>query len=160
MLIRDRFEPQVVQKKTVGDYKDGTVPRMWEVVDLVKKLLLSSAVLFIPEGSIERIGSALLISVTFQVLQAYYQPYNSPHKNAMADATGVALSLTYYLTLLVKALPVAKDKEAPGVLLILLIVFVVLAGMLAIFAMKQQTETGSIQRQRAGALPRAASAGR
>jgi hypothetical protein len=77
----------------------------------------------------------------------------------MADAAGVALSLTYYLTLLVKALPVAKDKEAPGVLLILLIVFVVLAGMLAIFAMKQQTETGSIQRQRAGALPRAASAG-
>jgi hypothetical protein len=61
----------------------------------------------------------------------------------MADAAGVALSLTYYLTLLVKALPVAKDKEAPGVLLILLIVFVVLAGMLAIFAMKQQTETGS-----------------
>jgi hypothetical protein len=36
MLIRDRFEPQVVQKKTVGDYKDGTVPRMWEVVDLVE----------------------------------------------------------------------------------------------------------------------------
>jgi hypothetical protein len=54
------------------DYKGGDVQRMWEVVDLVRKLLLSSAVLFMPEGSIERIAIALLISVTSQVLQVYY----------------------------------------------------------------------------------------
>jgi len=95
-------------------------------------------VLFVPEGSIERVGIALLISGTFQVLQAYYQPYNSPHKNHMADAAGVALSLTYYLTLLVKAEPLAKDKDALGVLLIVLLVFVLGAGIAAVWAMRRQ----------------------
>jgi FtsZ-interacting cell division protein ZipA len=74
------------------------------------------------------------------VLQAYYQPYNSPHKNSMADAVGVALSLTYYLTLLVKALPIATDKDALGVLLLLLLVAVVLAAIAAVWAMRRQTE--------------------
>jgi hypothetical protein len=124
----------------VKDYKGGDVQRMWEVVDLVRKLLLSSAVLFVPEGSIERIAIALLVSVTFQVLQAYYQPYNSPHKNRMADAAGAALSLTYYLTLLIKASPLAKDQEALGVLLIMLLVFVMLASIAAVFAMKRQAQ--------------------
>jgi hypothetical protein len=122
------------------DYQGGGVPRMWEIVDLVKKLLLSSAVLFVPEGSIERIGIALLIAVTFQVLQAYYQPYNSPHKNRMADAAGAALSLTYYLTLLVKTSPLAQDQDALGALLIVVLVFVGLAGIIAVMAMRRQTE--------------------
>jgi hypothetical protein len=121
------------------DYEGGDVQRMWEVVDLVRKLLLSSAVLFVPQGSIEHIAIALLISATFQVLQAYYQPYNSPHKNSMADAVGVALSLTYFLTLLIKAAPLAQDKEALGVLLIVLLLFVALASILAVRALKRQT---------------------
>jgi hypothetical protein len=119
-----------------ADYKSGDVQRLWEVVDLVKKLLLSSAVLFVPQGSIERIGIALLISGAFQVLQAYYQPYNSPHKNRMADAVGVTLSLTYYLTLLIKAAPLAQDQEALGVLLIMLLVFVVIACIATVVAMR------------------------
>jgi hypothetical protein len=123
-----------------ADFKAGTLNQMWEVVDLVKKLLLSSAVLFVPQGSIERIAIALLISATFQVLQAYHQPYNSPHKNAMADATGVALSLTYFLTLLVEASPLAKNKEALGVLLLLLMAFVLLASVVALVAMRRQAE--------------------
>jgi len=122
-----------------SDYKGGAVQRMWEVVDLVRKLLLSSAVLFVPEGSIERIAIALFISGTFQVLQAYYQPYNSRHKNLMADGAGAALSLTYFLTLLVKAFPVAKDKGALGALLLLLLVFVALACAVALVAMRRQT---------------------
>jgi hypothetical protein len=122
------------------DYAGGDVQRMWEVVDLVRKLLLSSAVLFVPQGSIERISIALLISGTFLVLQAYHQPYNSPHKNRMAEAAGVALSLTYYLTLLIKAAPLAQDQEALGVLLILLLVFVALAGVAAVVAMMRQTK--------------------
>jgi predicted outer membrane repeat protein len=125
----------------VKDYvhAGSTMQRLWEVVDLVKKMLLSSAVLFVPEGSIERIAIALQISVTFQVLQAFYQPYNSLYKNRMADAAGAALSLTYFLTLLVKALPIAQDKHALGVMLILLTVFVVLACAAAIAAMKRHT---------------------
>jgi hypothetical protein len=123
-----------------ADYKGGDVQRMWEVVDIVKKLLLSSAVLFVPQGSIERIGIALLICGTFQVLQAYHQPYNSPHKNRMADATGAALSLTYFLTLLIKAAPLAQDQEALGVLLIMQLLFVLLAGVAAVVAMRRQTK--------------------
>ena len=104
---------------SAADFRRGKLQRAWEALDLAKKLLLSSAVLFVPQGSVERIGIALLISATFQVLQARFQPYNSRHKNLMADAAGAALSLTYFLTLLVKTFPVAKDKGALGVLLCL-----------------------------------------
>jgi hypothetical protein len=135
LALRRRLE---VVDFLAKDYKGGDVQRMWEVVDLGRKLLLSSAVLFVPEGSVERISIALLISVTFQVQQAYHQPYNSMYKNRMADAAGAALSLTYYLTLLVEASPLAKDQEALGVLMILVLCFVLLAGIFALVAMKGQ----------------------
>jgi hypothetical protein len=135
LALRRRLE---VVEFLAADYKGGDVQRMWEVVDLVKKLLLTSAVLFVPEGSIERVGIALLLSGTFQVLQAYYQPYNSPYKNRMADAAGAALSLTYDLTLLVKASPLAQDQDALGALLIVLLVFVLCAGVTAVWAMRRQ----------------------
>jgi hypothetical protein len=56
----------------------------------------------------------------------------------MADAANAALSLTYFLTLLVKTFPVAKDKGALGVLLLLLLVFVAFACAAALVAMRRQ----------------------
>jgi hypothetical protein len=120
-----------------ADYKAGTVQRLWEVVDLVKKLLLSSAILFVPEGSISRIAFALFIAVSAQVLQAHFAPYNSPHKNRIADAAGMALSLTYFITLLIKVQPLVQES-ALGVLLILLLVFMAVACIAALVAMKRQ----------------------
>jgi hypothetical protein len=119
------------------DYKSGSVQRMWEVVDLVKKLLLSSAILFVPEGSISRIAFALFIAVSAQVLQAHYAPYDSPHKNRIADAAGAALSLTYFLTLLIKVEPLVQEG-AIGILLIILLLFVAAACIAALVAMKRQ----------------------
>jgi hypothetical protein len=64
------------------DYRDDSeVARMWEVVDLVKKLLLSSALLSVPEGTLARIATALFASVAFLVMQVHFQPYNNVHKN-------------------------------------------------------------------------------
>jgi hypothetical protein len=127
-------------KFITNDFGPKPVQRMWEAVDLIRKLLLSSAVLFVPEVSIERIATALFISVTFQVLQVYHQPYSSKYDNRMADVAEAALSLTYFLTLLIKASPLTDDHKALDVLLIMLLLFVLFAGFMAIWMIAQQAK--------------------
>jgi hypothetical protein len=116
-------------------------PRYWEVVDSVKKLLLSSAVLFVPQGSNLRIAFALLVSVAFQLLQALHQPYTSASSNRVADAAGVALSLTYFIGLLIASQPdtgACAQLGTLGVVLILLLVSVALAAVVALVALRKQ----------------------
>jgi hypothetical protein len=121
-----------------ADYRQDTmVARMWDVLEQSKKLLLSSAILLVPEGSLSRIAIALLISVFFQVLQAFVQPFRKPDKNRLADATGAALSLTYYSALLIKARPVSKGNAGLGALLVLILVLVVIAGLVALWRMRK-----------------------
>ena len=122
------------------DYCDGTVQRQWEVVSLLRKLLLSSAVIFLPRSSVTRTGVALLVAVTFQVLQARFAPWDTVNKNRMADAADAALSLTYFLALMVDAFPASKDKNALGVVLCMVLAFVILAAIWAVVAIHRETK--------------------
>jgi hypothetical protein len=138
LALRRRYKAVAFLAK---DYKGGAVQRMWEVVDLVKKLLVTSAIIFIPRGSVSRIAFALFVSVMFQVLQAYFQPYSSLYKNRIADAANAALSMTYFMALLIRVRSVAQNDTFLGVLLILLLVLVLLAGVVALVSMKRQIAT-------------------
>ena len=122
------------------DYTGGALQRQWEVVSLLRKLLLSSAVIFLPRSSVTRTGVALLVAVTFQVLQAHFAPWDTVNKNRMANAADAALSLTYFLALMVDAFPASKDKDALGVLLCTLLVFVALAAVGAVVAIRRETQ--------------------
>ena len=120
------------------DYKANRLfQRLWEVVSIVRKLLLTTALLFVPDSSLERISIALLISVAFQVQQAHERPYNNLHKNRMAYCASAALSFTYFFTLLIEAGSLSKRKEMLCALLLLLLLFVILAATATIVNMKR-----------------------
>jgi len=130
-----------------GDYADarGTVPRMWEVVDTVKKLLLTSVILAVPQTSaVLRIGFALLVSVTFQMLQVYYKPYNSVHKNRVADAANAALSLMYFTAMMIAAQPAGSSASSDAIysaVLIALLLGVAVAAYAALLALRRQVKS-------------------
>ena len=82
---------------------------------------------------------ALLISVIFQVLQAYHQPYKSALRNRVADATSAALSLMYFIGLLIQSQSSPSDNlGALCVALILLLIGVALAAITALVALRKQ----------------------
>ena len=117
----------------------SSIPRMWELVGMVRKLLLTCAIVFVPPGGISRIAFALYVSVVYQLVLAIYQPYTSVYANRMEHAASAALSSTYFVTLLLAVRQ--GESESPvasglGVLLFMLLAFVLLAGVCAVLAMR------------------------
>jgi ABC-type branched-subunit amino acid transport system substrate-binding protein len=78
------------------DYKHGTPLAYWEVVDLLRKLLLSVMGVFWSSQSTLCVGTALLISAFFTGLQAQYQPYRSASCNRLQLLCMSTLSLVYF----------------------------------------------------------------
>jgi hypothetical protein len=152
IALRKQYE---ASEFLAGDYKGGVWSRMWEVVDTVKKLLLSSAIIFLPASSSMRVGIALLISVTFQVLQAYHQPYKSEYKNRVADAAGAALSLTYFIGLLIEAQPSRGNSSLLGAVLVMLLLSVLLAAIGALVSLNRQAQSIRLpKKERRATAPR------
>eukprot|EP00937_MAST-01D_sp_MAST-1D-sp2_P000236 g236.t1 len=130
-----------------ADYKGeaaaggSCIPRMWEVIGMTRKLLLTCIIVFVPPGGISRIAFALYVSVAYQLVLALYAPYISVHANRMEHAASAALSSTYFITMLltvrqVEGVSQVDDDGGLGVLLLVMLVFVMLAGVCAVVAMR------------------------
>ena len=83
-------------------YHDHGVQRYWEVVDMLKKVLLTSIIFVFEKGTRERITMAVLIAGAFLLLHVRYQPFYSALHNRLETVALTALTLTYFIGLLMQ----------------------------------------------------------
>jgi hypothetical protein len=91
---------------------------------MVRKFLLTSAVIFFPKGSCIQIAVAVVVSIFFLVLHAHYTPYASALNNWLQTLALVGLLLVYLLGLLIKAQPDMENRGSFDVVLQLVTVAV------------------------------------
>ena len=95
---------------------------------MLRKLILSIVGAFFSSKSVMVIGTALLISVFFQILHSLYYPFKSKKYNRMQQICLTVLNLFYMSGLLLKTAAVtSEDSDDIGILLVTLLVFAVLA---------------------------------
>ena len=95
---------------------------------MVRKLILSIVGAFFSSKSVMVIGTALLISVFFQILHSLYYPFKSKKYNRMQQICLTVLNLFYMSGLLLKTAAVtAEDSDDIGILLVTLLAFALLA---------------------------------
>ena len=95
---------------------------------MLRKLILSIVGAFFSSKSVTVIGTALLISVFFQILHSLYYPFKSKKYNRMQQICLTVLNLFYMSGLLLKTAAVtSEDSDDIGILLVTLLVFAVLA---------------------------------
>ena len=95
---------------------------------MLRKLILSIVGAFFSSKSVMVIGTALLISVFFQILHSLYYPFKSKKYNRMQQICLTVLNLFYMSGLLLKTAAVtSEDSDDIGILLVTLLAFAVLA---------------------------------
>jgi hypothetical protein len=101
---------------------------------MLRKLILSIVGAFFSSKSVMVIGTALLISVFFQILHSLYYPFKSKKYNRMQQICLTVLNLFYMSGLLLKTAAVtSEDSDDIGLFLVTLLVLAlvaVLAGIL------------------------------
>jgi hypothetical protein len=80
----------------------GRVVLGWEVIEMVRKFILTSAVIFFNEGSSMQVATAVLGSIFFLVLHVCYLPFADSSDNWLQGLALVALLLVYFIGLLIK----------------------------------------------------------
>jgi hypothetical protein len=88
----------------------GRVCLGWEVVEMVRKFLLTSAVIFWPKGSCVQVTVAVLVSTFFLVFHVYHMPFDSPTDNWFQVFALVGLLLVYFMGLLIKVQPDLESR--------------------------------------------------
>ena len=83
----------------------GRLALGWEVLEMLRKFLLTSLVLFLHQGSVAQVAVALVVSVCFLVLHVRVLPFASNADNWLQGAALVALCIVYFVGLIIKALP-------------------------------------------------------
>ena len=123
-------------------YHEHGARRYWEVVDMLKKVLLTSFILVFEEGTRERIATAVLIAAAFLLLHVRYQPFHSALHNRLETVALTALTLTYFIGLLIKTKAQESSVHAFDAILLSLVAAVVLAAALLLyFASRAGAET-------------------
>jgi hypothetical protein len=84
------------------DYRSEMPALLWEGVEMVRKLLLSTISVFFPDKSIVCVATALLISTVFFSLQNVYAPYKTKAGNRLQSISLVVLNLAYFAGVLLK----------------------------------------------------------
>jgi hypothetical protein len=77
----------------------------WEVLEMLRKFVLTSVVLFLHQGSVAQVAVALVVSVCFLVLHVRVLPFASNADNWLQGAALVALCIVYFVGLIIKAQP-------------------------------------------------------
>jgi hypothetical protein len=97
----------------VEDYRDEMPAKVWESIDLTRKLLLAAvgASWTAGEKPVAAVAVALLINVTFQFLHSYTQPCLRWAGNAVQQGLMATLSLILLAGLLVKVDNASKFTE-------------------------------------------------
>jgi hypothetical protein len=119
--LRDRKIPPegLLLGFLMDDYKLATFPcYMWEAEEMIRKLLLSIVGAFFSSKSVVVIGSALVVSMFFQVLHSLYYPFKGRGFNQVQQICLTVLNVFYICGLLMKTAAVSsQDSDDIGVLL-------------------------------------------
>jgi hypothetical protein len=83
----------------------GRLALGWEVLEMLRKFALTSAVLFLHQGSVAQVAVALVVSVCFLVLHVRVLPFASNADNWLQGMALVGLCIVYFVGLIIKALP-------------------------------------------------------
>lgn len=83
----------------------------WEMVELVRKLLLTSCLAFIAPGSLAQIFSGILLSLLALVLLAFFTPFVDARLDAVSVSCQVATVLTLLCAVVLKASDPAGQEE-------------------------------------------------
>jgi predicted outer membrane repeat protein len=95
----------------------GRIILGWEVMEMVRKFLLTSAVIFWPKGSCIQVAVAVMVSMFFLALQMYHMPYDTHVDNWFQVLALVGLLLVYFMGLLIKVQPNLEQRYSFDVLL-------------------------------------------
>jgi hypothetical protein len=87
----------------------GRICLGWEVVEMIRKLLLTSAVIFCNKGSCMQISVAMLVSMFFLAFHMFHMPYETPMDNWLQVVALVSLLLMYFMGLIIKAQPALEQ---------------------------------------------------
>jgi hypothetical protein len=83
----------------------GRLALGWEVLEMLRKFILTSAVLFLHQGSVAQVAVALVVSVCFLVFHVRVLPFASNADNWLQGFALVGLCIVYFVGLIIKALP-------------------------------------------------------
>jgi hypothetical protein len=139
-LERGKFNPS---KETFGflaaDYRLSQVGVLWEVLEIIRKLLLSVVGAFFTSKGPMSVATSLVLALAFHLLHTEYKPYHSRTCNILQHMCLLVLSLLYFIGLLLKVHAVeAWEKEQLGNFLIALLVIVLLtAGAMVAFEVRE-----------------------
>jgi hypothetical protein len=95
----------------------GSIVLGWEVIDLLRKFLLTCAITFWPKGSCIELALAVMISVFFLAFHIHHMPFESVSNNWLQVMALVALLLTYFMGLLIKVQPDLEHQNGFDVVL-------------------------------------------
>ena len=133
-----------------GYRKDGsTVVLAWEVTEMLRKFLLTSALIFWPKGTCIQVTVAVLVSIFFLVFHVYHMLFVSAVDNWSQLLALVGLLLVYFMGLLIKVQPDLESRY--GFDGILQVVASVVAGIVIIVPMFHKTRRVWIARQQQNA---------
>jgi hypothetical protein len=109
----------------------GRIILGWEVVEMVRKFLLTSAVIFWPKGSCVQVAVAVMVSMFFLGFHLYHMPYDTRADNWFQVLALAGLLLVYFMGLLIKVQPNLEQRYGFDALL-QLVAFAVAAIVVAV----------------------------
>jgi hypothetical protein len=109
-----------------ADFKVEGISRFWEVIELVRKLVLSTFLSFFRKHSVLQIATALLIMTFAICAQAAFSPFKARLNNRLQLFALGVLWMTYYSGILLKVRSVSAGNGL-GVLLTIMMSSVVVA---------------------------------
>jgi hypothetical protein len=95
----------------------GRIILGWEVLEMARKFLLTSAIIFWPKGTCIQVAVAVIVSIFFLTLHMYYMPYDTHTDNWLQVSALVGLLLFYFMGLLIKVQPQLEERYGFDVLL-------------------------------------------
>jgi divalent metal cation (Fe/Co/Zn/Cd) transporter len=84
---------------------------------MVRKFLLTSAVIFWPKGSCIQVAVAVMVSMFFLAFHVHHMPFESAMDNWFQALALVGLLLVYFMGLLIKVQPDLEHQYGFGMLL-------------------------------------------
>jgi hypothetical protein len=117
----------------LDDYKLQLPCYIWEIEEMLRKLMLSVVGALWSQKSVTCIATALLLSGSFQVLHSCYWPFKTPGCNQLQQICLSVLNTVYIAGLMLKTETIeAGDQRDLGLLLVSLLVTAMLAVVLAV----------------------------
>jgi len=75
----------------------------WEVVEMIRKFLLTGVILFLAPGSIAQLAMALLIASYFMAAHVKCEPFSNPEENHLQSVSLISTVLVLVLGIMIKA---------------------------------------------------------